>query len=247
MKDTGFFANVKENSLYALTFLGIIVALFVAAYLFDLWARKRTGSGRKLFTTRNIALIGIFAAFAFVLHILDFPLPFAPSFYKLDFSEIPVMIGAFSMGPAAGVIIEFIKILLKLLVKGTTTAFVGDLANFVVGCSLILPAAIIYDFRKTRKTALLSCIVGTVVITVFGSLFNALYLLPAFSKLYGMPMDSIIGMGTAINKNITDVKSLVFFAVAPLNLVKGLAVSIVTMLVYKPLKNALKKAKLVKE
>ena len=113
-------------------------------------------------------------------------------------------------------------------------------AGCCVGCSFILPASIIYMFKKSKKNAIVACVAGTLCMTVFGSAFNAIYLLPAFSKLYGMPLDVIVGMGTAINGNITSVITLVIFAVAPMNLLKGGAVSLVTMLIYKPLSPILK-------
>ncbi|MBQ8580276.1 MAG: ECF transporter S component [Oscillospiraceae bacterium] len=183
---------------------------------------------------RRISIVGICSALAAVLHILDFPLVFlAPEFYKLDFSELPVMLCGFYLGPAAAVACEGVKILLKLLLKGTSTAFVGDFANFAVGCSLVLPAVIIYHIRKSRKSAISGLAVGTIVLTVFGSAFNAIYLLPKFAQLYGMPLDSIIAAGSAINAGITDVASFVLLAVAPLNLIKGISISVLTLLLYK--------------
>jgi riboflavin transporter FmnP len=165
---------------------------------------------------------------------LDFPLLFlAPEFYKLDFSELPVMLCGFYLGPAAAVACEGVKILLKLLMKGTSTAFVGDFANFCVGCSLVLPAVIVYHLHKSRKSAIWGLIAGTVTITVFGSAFNAIYLLPKFAQLYGMPLDVIIGMGTTVNPGISDISTFVLLAVAPLNLIKGAMISILTMLLYK--------------
>ena len=104
---------------------------------------------------RNMVQIGMLAAVATVLMLFEFPLWFAPSFYELDFSEVAVLIGAFSMGPMAGVMIEALKILLNFLINGTITAGVGELANFVIGCSLVLPAAILYQRHKSRKTALI--------------------------------------------------------------------------------------------
>jgi riboflavin transporter FmnP len=169
-----------------------------------------------------------------VLHILDFPLPFlAPEFYKLDFSELPVMLCGFYLGPSAAVACEAVKILLKLLLKGTSTAFVGDFANFAVGCSLVLPAVIIYHAKKTRTGALWGLIVGTVSLTCFGSAFNAVYLLPKFSQLYGLPLDGIIAMGSTINGSIHTLTTFVLLAVAPLNLIKGISVSVLTLLLYK--------------
>lgn len=184
--------------------------------------------------TKYIAVCGMLGALACILHMLDFPLVFlAPEFYKLDFSELPVMIGGFFLGPVGAVIIELVKIMLKLVLKGTSTAFVGDLANFLVGCTLVVPASILYHLKKTKKSALVSLVIGTVIMSVFGTAFNAFYLLPAFSKLYGLPLETIVGMGTAINKNINSVATLVVFSVLPLNLIKGTLVSVLTMLVYK--------------
>ena len=227
--------GVAAHTAYVLSFLGIIFAVFLIAYAAEKLAKKRTGDTERILSTRRIAVIGVFSAIACVVHLFDFPLPFAPPFYKLDFSEIPVLITGFAYGPVAGVMTEFIKVLLKLAIKGTSTAFVGDLANFVVGCSLVVPASIVYSFFKSRKGAIAACVTGTVMITICGTLLNAVYLLPAFAALYGMPMESLIAMGTAINGNITGVMSFVILAVAPMNLLKGVSVSLVTMLVYKSL------------
>ena len=144
-----------------------------------------------------------------------------------------MLICTFYLGPVAGVLTEMFKVLIKLLLKGTTTAFVGDFANFAVGCSFILPASMIYHAKKSRKTALIGMLVGTLVMTIFGSLFNAVYLLPKFAALYGMPLDAIIGMGTQVNSRITNVSTLVLFAVVPFNLIKGVVDSILTGLLYK--------------
>jgi len=124
-------------------------------------------------------------------------------------------------------------VLLKLLLNGTTTAFVGDLANFVVGTTLVLPAVVIYHLHKTKRSALAGLIAGTVCMAVFGSLFNAVYLIPEFSRLFKLPLESIIGMGAAIHASIDSVNKLALLCVVPLNLVKGAAVSVMTMLLYK--------------
>lgn len=232
---SGLWNSVLENVSRVLEFLAVVVVLFVVSYIIEKLAQKKRGEKVKMLSTRKMAMIGMFSAIAMILHLFDFPLPFAPGFYKLDFSEIPIMIGTFAFGPVAGVLMEFLKILLKLCIKGTSTAFVGDLANFCVGCSLILPASAVYEFIKTKKGALAGVITGTVTLTVFGSAFNAIYLIPTFADLYGLPLENLIAMGTAVNPAIKDVNTLVLFAVVPLNIIKGAAVSIVTMLIYKPL------------
>lgn len=225
-----FWNQVRENLVFILCCAGIIAALAVLSHL----AERFLPATRRTTKTKRICVIAVCSAIAAVLHMLDFPLLFlAPEFYKLDFSELPVMLCGFYMGPSAAVACEAVKILLKLLLKGTSTAFVGDFANFAVGCSLVLPAVIIYHIKKTRNGALLGLLIGTVVLTVFGSAFNAIYLLPKFSQLFGLPLDAIIGMGGKINGNITSLQSFILLAVAPLNLIKGAMVSILTLLLYK--------------
>ena len=224
-----FFQN--ETVQFVLICIGIVAAIALIAWLFEHFLCK---DRLRLSSPKYITTVAVFSALAGVLMLLEFPLFFlAPNFYKLDFSELPVMICSFYLGPLAGVLCEFLKILIKLIFKPTTTAFVGELANFSVGCAFVLPASMIYHFRKKKGTALIGLIVGTLVLTVFGTLFNALYLLPAFAKLYGMPMEVIINMGTEINSHIQGVSSFVMLAVAPLNLIKGTLVSLLTMLLYK--------------
>lgn len=195
-----------------------------------------------VFGARKMAMVGMFSAVAMILMLIEIPMPFAPDFYKLDFSEVPILIGTFAFGPAAGVMMEFVKIVLKLFVKGTSTAFVGELANFVVGCSFIIPASVVYAFRKTKKNAIVACVVGTVFLTVFATVFNAICLLPAFSKLYGMPLDTILAMGMEVNPLVTDnsIVSFVVACVAPLNIIKGVSVSALALLIYKPLSPIIK-------
>jgi riboflavin transporter FmnP len=119
---------------------------------------------------------------------------------------------------------------------------VGDLANFVIGCSFILPASAIYAFRKNKKTAIFACVTGTLIMTVFGTAFNAVYLLPAFSRLYSLPLDNLLAMGSEVNPWVQEgsIVSFVVACVAPLNLIKGISVSVVTMLIYKPLSPVIK-------
>lgn len=232
--------TIGENLIFVLEFLAVILAIFLVAYGVEKVQRRKSGSTERFLSTKRIAVIGMLSAVATVLMILEMPVPFAPPFYKIDLSELPVLIGTFAYGPAAGVLVELCKIILKLLIKGTSTAFVGELANFAVGCSFILPAGIIYLFKKTKKMAVVSSVAGTLTMTVVGTAFNAVYLLPKFAQLFGMPLEAIVGMGTAINPAINSVTTLVIFAVAPLNLLKGSIVSLITLLVYKKLSPILK-------
>lgn len=223
-------SQIRDNFTFVLMCLAIGILMFGSARLAEHWLPSK----RKITSSHRIAIIGVSSAIAMILHILDFPVPFlAPPFYKLDFSEIPVLLCGFFLGPSAGVSCLGIKVLLKLLVKGTTTAFVGDLANFIVGCALVLPATVIYHMYKSRKGAIAGMVIGTLTMTVFGSIFNAVYLIPKFAQLYGIPVDAIISMGNLIHSSIDSVYSLVALCVVPLNVVKGAMVSILALLLYK--------------
>ena len=222
--------QIAENLNFALNCIAIVVVLALLARLAERFLPER----RKVSPARRVSIISICAAIAVVLHILDFPLPFlAPGFYKLDFSEVPVLLGGFFLGPSAAVAIEGIKILLKLLLKSTSTAFVGDFANFFVGCCFALPATVWYHLHKNKTGAIVGLVLGTLTASVIGTLFNAVYLLPKFAQLYGIPMDVLIGMGTSIHSSIHGVYSFVALCVAPLNVVKYGVVSLLTMLLYK--------------
>ena len=185
--------------------------------------------------TKLIAKVGVLSAVATVLMLFDFPLWFAPNFYQLDFSEVPVLVGTFALGPMAGVAIEFVKILLNFVLNGTDTGGIGELANFAVGCSFIIPAGCIYKFRKTFNTAILGLAIGTLTLATVGSLMNYFVLLPVYAKVYGAPIEAFIEMGSLINPAITDLKTFVLYAVAPFNLFKGIVISAITILIYKKL------------
>lgn len=184
-------------------------------------------------SVRTIAQISMLSAIAIVLMLFQIPLPFTPSFYQIDFSEVPVLVGCFVMGPLAGVIIELVKILLNFVVNGTSTAGVGEVANFLVGCALCIPAGIIYKRNKTRKGAIVGMAAGTITMTVVGCVLNAFVLLPVYAKAFQMPIASLIEMGTAVNKGITGMSTFILYAVAPFNLLKGVLVSFIVFLIYK--------------
>ena len=191
--------------------------------------------------TRTIVEIGMLGAIATVLMLFEFPIPFiAPPFYELDFSEVPVLVGAFALGPVAGATIELVKILINLLINGTATAFVGEIGNYILGCSFVIPAAMIYQKKKSKKNALIAMVVGTITMTIFGCILNAYVLLPTYAAAFGMPIDAIVGLGSAINGNITNVMTFVIIAVAPFNILKGITVSTITLLIYKHISPILK-------
>ena len=235
----GILQSISENLQFLLVCAVVIAVIIGVSELFE-----RTVLAKSMVRVRRaqyVTVCGMLGAIAAVLYLFDFSVAFlAPGFYKLDFSEVPVMVGAFYLGPVGGVVVELVKTLLKLAIRGTSTAFVGELANFAVGCSFLLPASCVYLFHKTKKSALIGSIAGTLCMTVFGTAFNAVYLLPKFAQLFGMPLDAIIGMGTAVNPAIDSITTLVIFAVAPLNLLKGGLVSVITMLIYKKISPSIK-------
>ena len=188
---------------------------------------------KSVFEIRNVAQIGVLGGIAFILMTIEFPLWFAPGFYRLDISELPVLIGSFAMGPLAGVLIEMVKVLLYFFIHGSSTAGVGDLANFIFGCSLVIPSSILYQRHKSRKTALIGLGIGTLTMTVASALLNAYLLLPVYSVAFHMPMDALIRMGTAVNPAINGLWAFILLAVVPFNLFKGILISCLTMLLYK--------------
>lgn len=188
----------------------------------------------RMTNTRKLVVTAMLASLATVLMLFEIPLPFiAPPFYEMDFSEVPVLIGAFSMGPGAGVIIEAIKILINLIMNGTDTGGVGEIANFVIGCAYILPAAIIYKRKKTKGNAILSMVVATITMAVLSVFINAYVMIPIYSAF--MPLDQIIQMGKDIVPLITNTLTFCVFCVAPFNIIKGVLVSVITTFIYKPL------------
>ena len=191
--------------------------------------------------TREIVTIGMLGAIAVVLMLFEIPLPFAPPFYEIDFSEVPVLVGCFALGPVAGVLIEFVKILLNLIINGSATAGVGELANFCIGCSFCIPAGVIYQRKKTKKDAMIGLISGTLIMTFLGCFINAYIMLPTYAKAFKIPIEGLIKMGTKVNASITDLFTFVMFAVVPFNLLKGVLVSIIVILIYKKISPIIKR------
>ncbi len=180
-----------------------------------------------------IAKVSIMGALAFILMLFEISLPFAPSFYKLGFDEVIVMLGGFALGPLAGAAIEVLKIVLNVCFQGTDTAFVGELSNLLIGLSLVIPSAYFYKYHKTLKGALISLVIGVVSMALIGCLANYFIALPAYSYFYGLPMEVIVGMGTAIFPLVKDTFTFVLFMTLPFNIVKGVVVALVTVALYK--------------
>jgi riboflavin transporter FmnP len=203
----------------------------------------RSGNVMARSRTRTITQIAMLGAVAGVLMNLEFPIPFlAPSFYQLDFSEIPALLAAFAMGPVAGILTELVKILVHLVTKGTLTAGVGDLANFIFGCTFVVPAGLIYRFHniKSRKHAVAGMAAGTVLTAITACFVNAFVLLPAYGKAFGMPVSAFIEMGTAVHSGVKDLLGFAILIIVPFNLFKYTLTSVIVFLIYKRIRVVLK-------
>ncbi|EGT3615292.1 ECF transporter S component [Clostridium perfringens] len=173
----------------------------------------------KTLNTNKFIKLSLLSAIAVILMYIDFPvIPIFP-WLKIDLSDVPALMGAFAFGPLSGVIIELMKNLLILIVKGTGTAFVGELANFLVGVALVWPAAMIYKRNKTKKTAIIGMIVGILAIEGVGILANVYLLLPA----YGMAMSK------------AELMQYVTVGLIPFNGIKAILVCGITYVLYKKL------------
>lgn len=191
------------------------------------------------FSVKMIATIGVLSALAVIVMLFEIPLPIAPSFYKLGFDEVIVMIGGFALGSWAAVWIEGFKIILNLLINGTVTFGIGELANFIMGVSFVLPASIIYHRHKSKKSALIGLIVGTISLTVIGALTNLFIVLPLYGEI-AMPLNRIIEAGQLIYPSINSLTSFVLLVVVPFNFIKGALSSIVVLMIYKKISVLLK-------
>ncbi|MDF2635605.1 MAG: transporter, substrate-specific component [Pelosinus sp.] len=183
--------------------------------------------------TRYITKIGMLSAIAVILMFFEVPLPMMPIFLKLDVSELPAIIGAFVFGPMAGVAIEFIKNLLHA--TNTQTMGIGEVANFLVGVAFVLPAGYLYQSYHSHKGAVIALVVGTFSMMFLASVLNYFILLPVYQAVLHFPLEQIIHMGTIANPQIVDLKSFIALAIAPFNMIKGIVMSLLTLMIYRKL------------
>lgn len=188
---------------------------------------------KKVLTTKNLTMIAMFSAISAVLMVFEIQLPFSPSFVKFDFSDLPVMLGGFLIGPFAGGIIVFMKILLHFLLNGTTSFFVGDLSNLLLTLSFVLPASFIYQQKKTKKTAIQGLLVSIICTSLLAIIFNLFLIFPLYLKVLNLKMVDLINMIHVVNPLVKDVFTMIVFSLLPFNLFKYSIVSMITMLSYK--------------
>ena len=237
-----FGKSVSENIGFFMVVIGTAVGLIVISLLLESIAYKLNGHKRVRMNTLTVTVCGMLSAIAAVLMFFEFPIFFAPAtMYKMDFSDIPAIIAGMTFGPVSGVVVEFVKIMLKaLILKPTSTAFVGEYANFVVGCALVVPASFIFQCRRSFKSMLFGGIVGVLVMTTFGTAMNAIYFIPKLGDMFHMSVDKIVEFGTAIWPSVDSLTKFVFYCVAPLNLLKGSAAIALVLIAYRPIMSAIR-------
>lgn len=192
--------------------------------------------------TRKIAVCGVFGALATILYVVPFfkfPLPFLfPSFLEFNFSDIPTLIAGFTYGPVVAFFVHLIKIIIKLPMS--STACVGELADFIIGLLFVMPAVIYYKKDKTKKGALIGLCLSLVIATGVACFVNRYITIPFFANAFGL--DAVLGMAKAANSNITDINwSLVLWGVLPFNFVKNVVVCVLSFFLYKKISNVIKK------
>lgn len=190
---------------------------------------------------RRLTLAAMMGAVAFVLMYFSFSVPFLSPFADFDFSYLPELIGGYMLGPVGAVQIIAVKILLKLVFKGTSSMLTGELQKFLLSCAYVLPSVLFYRRHRTRRGAVIGLIVGTIV-GVCTAIFTNLFLIfPFYIKLYGMDWTAIIDMCAAVNPWIHDLPTMVAFSIVPFNVISMTVISLIAMLVYKKISVPLRK------
>ncbi len=193
----------------------------------------------RVFDISSMVKIGMLAGLGTALMLIDFPLPIFPSFLKFDLSDAPAVIGAFAMGPAAGVMIELVKNIIKAF--GTKTGFVGEVANFLVGVAYVLPLSLVYEKWPNKKGVLWGSVIATFSGAIIAGILNYTILIQTFSRVLGLPIEGFVEAAAKINSAVVDLRTLVLFAVVPFNLVKGVVVTVSSLALYKALQPLFKK------
>ncbi len=186
--------------------------------------------------THKVAVAGMLSALAFILMYVEFPIPaLIPAFIKLDVSDLPELLAAFALGPAWGVAVTLVKNVLFSVLHGTSSNYVGELCNFLLGSVFAFSAGLIYHYDKSRKNALTGAVVGALLMALISVPVNYFVVYPAYVVVYGMPMEAIIGMYQSINASADSLlKCLVLFNL-PFTFCKGMLDVALCFLIYKPL------------
>lgn len=191
--------------------------------------------------TRKIVIAALLGAVSAILMVLDFNVPLAPGFIKFDFSDFPILIGGFVYGPMTGILIAFLKIVLNLLFKPTTTMYVGELSNFLLSVCYMAVACLFYRKHRTKKGAALGMVISTLLTSIFSIFSNLIVIFPLYAKLFGMSMGQIVQMVSAVNPFVKDITTMVIASLLPFNIFKYGVISLITFISYKKLSVILKR------
>ncbi|WP_297376355.1 ECF transporter S component [uncultured Helcococcus sp.] len=200
---------------------------------------ERNISRSNLLSIDNMAKMAIFAAISGVLMLFKFPLPFAPSFMTVDFADIGTLMSGFILGPVSGVLTVILKNLINLMLNGTTTAYVGELSNTIIGISFVLVSSLVYNRKKTMKGALLGLGLGILVMTAIATLSNYFIIFPMYGKIMGKNLDEFAQFVPL--ESVKNFKDMLVISIIPFNLVKGFLNALVTFLTYKKVSRLMKK------
>lgn len=200
---------------------------------------QHTIKKHKAMSTNTMTKVAILSAISYILMFISMPIPgLFPDFLKIDISDVPAIFGGMALGPFAGFMIVFIKNLFQAM-TASTTAWIGEIANLLIGGSYVVIVSLVYRNKKNLKGLLVGFILGTIAMVIVGCLTNYYMLLPFYGKI--MPMEAIIDMGNLINPKVTDLGSFVIWMIAPFNLVKAILISLITLPLYKKMEVLLKK------
>ncbi|NLJ40408.1 MAG: ECF transporter S component [Clostridiales bacterium] len=203
---------------------------------------KNKKLSQSIYTLNGIVKLALLSALAFVLMLVEVPLPLFPAFLKLDVSDLPALIGGFALGPVAAIIIEFIKNIFHFIFKNDGTGGIGNLANFIVGVSFVVPAALVYMKNKSKKGAVIGMAIGTLCLAILASLANYYFLIPFYINFYfGGDVANIIGVMAKANKNIVSIETYILYGVVPFNIIKAIFTSVITFFIYKSISPLLRK------
>lgn len=200
----------------------------------------RTGNTSRM-RVKKIAFIGLMGAVSAVLMLFRFPLPFMPPFMSFDFSGVMEMLGGFMFGPGAALMIIVVKILLQLVIQGSFSLGTGEIQNFILSSCYVMPALIIYHRNKTKKAAAAGMGVSTVFVGIAAIFTNLYLIIPFYVRLFGMTMEQIISMCSAVNPAMKNAFTMAFLGILPFNLIKYGVTSLLTFLLYKRLSRVIKR------
>ena len=187
---------------------------------------RANAKGQSLLTTSSMVKIGMLSGLGVILILLNFPLPIFPAFLKIDLSDAPALVGTFYMGPAAGVLIQLLKNILKFIIDNNTGG-VGELANFLVGTAYVVPLGLIFQKNQSRAAVLWGSVLSILSMTITAAVLNYYVFIPAFAWVLGYPVSAFVDMAAKVNSSIVDLRTLILYGIVPFNLFKSTIISVV--------------------